>query len=311
RESGNSFKALAEKADEIQASLNLETGPLMKLGLIHMPDGDRLVLAVHHLAVDGVSWRILFEDLQTLYQQHVQGVALTLPRKTDSFKSWSEFLAVHANSEEFLVETDYWAAVEETPVPLIERDEERSYVCDEDRVSFSLSLDETDLLLTRVNKAFNTEVHHILLAALGLAVKTCFDHSRVAIAIEGHGREPLQPDLNVSRTVGWFTSIYPVVLDLRHAADLSRFIKNVKETLRRVPHNGIGHGLLKHLTKPELKKHVRLNLAPQITFNYHGQFDADLSKLSTDVVFESPGKLRSLQSERMEELGVSCSIEGK
>jgi len=311
RESGNSFKALAEKADEIQASLNLETGPLMKLGLIHMPDGDRLVLAVHHLAVDGVSWRILFEDLQTLYQQHVQGVALTLPRKTDSFKSWSEFLAVHANSEEFLVEADYWAAVEETSVPLIERDEERSYVCDEDRVSFSLSLDETDLLLTRVNKAFNTEVHHILLAALGLTVKTCFDHSRVAIAIEGHGREPLQPDLNVSRTVGWFTSIYPVVLDLRHAADLSRFIKNVKETVRRVPHNGIGHGLLKHLTKPELKKHVRFNLAPQITFNYHGQFDADLSKLSTDVVFESPGKLRSQYAERMEELGVSCSIEGK
>jgi non-ribosomal peptide synthase protein (TIGR01720 family) len=313
RETHNAFAVLPEKATEIQASINLETGPLMKFGLIHMPDGDRLVLAVHHMAVDGVSWRILCEDLQTLYQQHVQGLALTLPPKTDSFKSWSEFLAVHANSEQFLAESDYWAAIEATPVPLIERDgdDEQSYVCDEDRVSFVLSADETDVLLTRVNKAFNTEVHHILLAALGLAVTTCFGHSRAAIAIEGHGREPLQPDLNVSRTVGWFTSIYPVVLDLSEAVDLSRLIKNVKETLRRVPHNGIGHGLLKHLTKPELKKHLRFNLAPQITFNYHGQFDADLSELSSDVVFESPGKLRSLQSERMEELGVSCSIEGK
>ena len=313
RETHNAFAVLPEKATEIQASINLETGPLMKFGLIHMPDGDRLVLAVHHLAVDGVSWRILLEDLQTLYQQHVQGLALTLPQKTDSFKSWSEFLAIHANSEQFLAESDYWAAIEATPVPLIERDgdDEQSYVCDEDRVSFVLSADETDVLLTRVNKAFNTEVHHILLAALGLAVTTCFGHSRAAIAIEGHGREPLQPDLDVSRTVGWFTSIYPVVLDLSEAVDLSRLIKNVKENLRRVPHNGVGHGLLKHLTKPELKKHLRFNLAPQITFNYHGQFDADLSKLSSDVVFESPGKLRSLQSERMEELGVSCSIEGK
>jgi non-ribosomal peptide synthase protein (TIGR01720 family) len=255
----------------------------------------------------------LFDDLQTLYQQYTEGVALTLPRKTDSFKSWTEFLTIYANSEQFLSEIDYWAAIEQTRVPLIERDsdEERSYVCDEDRISFALSVEETELLLTRVNKAFNTETHHILMAALGLAVATCFGHSRVAIAVEGHGREPLQPDVNISRTVGWFTSIYPVVLDLSAARDLSKLIKGVKENLRRVPHNGIGHGLLKHLTRPELRKDVRFNLQPQITFNYHGQFDADLSKLSKDVVFESPGRLRSPHAERMEELGVSSSIEGK
>jgi non-ribosomal peptide synthase protein (TIGR01720 family) len=313
REISDPFKALAQKADEVQASIDLETGPLMKLALIHMPDGDRLVFAVHHLAVDGVSWRILFDDLQTLYQQYTEGAALTLPRKTDSFKSWTEFLAVYANTEQLLAETDYWASIEEARVPLIERDddEDQSYVCDEDRISFALSVEETELLLTRVNKAFNTETHHILIASLGLAVATCFGHSRVAVAIEGHGREPLQPDVNVSRTVGWFTSIYPAVLDLAAAADLSKLIKGVKENLRRVPHNGIGHGLLKHLTKPELKKDVRFNLRPQITFNYHGQFHADLSKLSADVVFESPGRLRSPQAERLEELGVSCSIEGK
>jgi non-ribosomal peptide synthase protein (TIGR01720 family) len=285
----------------------------MRLALFRLPDGDRLLLALHHLVVDGLSWRILFEDIQTLYRQHAEGVALALPRKTDSFKSWAELLAVYANSAEFLAERDYWAAIEATPVPLIERDGDgdRSYVADEQRLSFDLSVEETDLLLTRVNKAFNTEINDILLAALGLAAANCFGHLRVAVAVEGHGREEILPDADVSRTVGWFTTIYPVVLDLSDAGDLSKLIKGVKENLRGVRHKGIGHGLLKHLTRPEHKAGVRFNLRPQFTFNYHGQFDADLTDLEAFIAFESPGKLRSPRAERMEEFGVSCSIEAK
>jgi amino acid adenylation domain-containing protein/non-ribosomal peptide synthase protein (TIGR01720 family) len=304
--------ALAAKADEAQASLNVEAGPLMRAALFRLPDGDRLLLALHHLAVDGLSWRILFEDIQTLYRQHREGEPLALPRKTDSFKAWTEQLAEYANSEEFLAEHDYWARVEATPVPRIERDggSETSYVGDERTFSFALEADETELLLTRVNKAFNTETHDILLAALGLAAARGLALARLAVAVEGHGREPVMPDVDVSRTVGWFTSIYPVVLDLSDAADPSRLIKDVKETLRRIPHKGIGHGLLKRLTRPEHKRGVRFGLRPQITFNYHGQFDAALDSRSAEFAFESPGRLRDLRVERTEELGVSCVVEG-
>ena len=304
--------ALAAKADEAQASLDLEAGPLMRVALFRLPDGDRLLLALHHLIVDGLSWRILLEDIQTLYRQHAEGEPLALPRKTDSFKAWTERLAEYANSEEFLAERDYWARVEASPVPRIERDGggEVSYVADERTFSFALGEEETKLLLTRVNKALNTETHDILLSALGLAVAGCFGHARLAVAVEGHGREAVVPDVDVGRTVGWFTSVYPVVLDLSEAGDPSKLIKGVKETLRRVPHRGIGHGLLKRLTRPEHRRGVRFGLRPQITFNYHGQFDATLDGLSADVAFETPGRLRDPRAERMEELGVSCAVAG-
>ena len=305
--------ALAAQADEMQASLNLEAGPLMRAALFRLPDGDRLLLALHHLVVDGLSWRILFEDIRELYRQHTEGSALSLPRKTDSFKLWAERLVAYANSEEFLAEKAYWTEVERAEVPLIERDGggPRSYVADEETLSFALGEEETDLLLTRAHRAYNTEVQDLLLTALGLAVANCFGHARVAVAVEGHGREAVVAGADVSRTVGWFTSIYPVVLDVSETAELSKLIKGVKEHLRRVPHKGLGHGLLKHLTRPELKEDFEVNLRPQLTFNYHGQMAAELSGAAADLTFESPGQTRSPGAERLEELAVSCSVEGR
>ena len=304
--------ALASKAEEAQASLNVEAGPLIRAALFRLPDGDRLLLALHQLVVDDLSWRILFEDIRTLYRQHADGEPLALPRKTDSFKAWTERLVEYANSAEFLAERDYWERVEATTVPPIERDggDGVGHVADEQAVSFALTAEETELLLTRVNNAFNTETRDILLSALGLAAAGSFGHARIAVAVEGHGREAAVPDVDVDRTVGWFASVYPVVLDLSDAADPSKLIKGVKETMRRVPHHGIGHGLLKRLTRPEHRRGVRFGLRPQITFNYRGPFDAALDGLSIDVAFEARGRLRDPRAARADELGVGCAVEG-
>ena len=187
----NAAAELERRADELQASINLETGPLMKLGLFRLDDGDRLLIVVHHLVIDGVSWRILFEDFGELYRQHQNREPLSLPLKTDSVKAWAEMLAEYANSPVFLAAKERWRESIPMGIPPIKKDfdTENNYVKDTDRHSFLLGEEETRLLLTTANEAFHTEINHILLTALGIAVKETFGNERLAIAMEGHGRE--------------------------------------------------------------------------------------------------------------------------
>ncbi|UCH96765.1 MAG: AMP-binding protein, partial [Candidatus Aminicenantes bacterium] len=235
----NNLEELNTKINEIQASIDLEKGPLMKLGLFHLNDGDRLLIAVHHLVIDGVSWRILFEDIETLYSQYKRGEKLVLPQKTDSFKLWSEKLSAYANSKIFLKEKNYWQKIEsvEAPAPSIPKDfdVDDNFIKDTVSVSFTLREEETERLLTKVNETFGTEINDILLAALGMGINKTFGQARVLIELEGHGREQIPEDIDISRTVGWFTSLYPVLMDISHAGDTGRQIKEIKETLRRIP----------------------------------------------------------------------------
>ncbi len=273
-------EALETKADELQASICLEKGPLLKLGLFRLPDGDRLLIVIHHLAIDGISWRVLFEDIDILYRQYKNGEPFSLPLKTDSFKHWTETLSQYADSKAFLKEKTYWTQLASQPAPLIEKDfaAVSNRAADTRRLAFQLSEEETGLLLTRVNEAFGTGVEDILLTALALGFHDQFGLHRLLIAMEGHGREDILKEMDISRTVGWFTSVYPLLLEVSHENDLARQIKEVKETLRRIPQKGIGWGILKYLTSWENKEDIHLkllNLQPQVSFNYLGQVDAD------------------------------------
>ncbi|MGE5343722.1 MAG: amino acid adenylation domain-containing protein [Candidatus Omnitrophota bacterium] len=300
---------LQTEINRIQSSINLETGPLMKLGLFHLNDGDRLLIVIHHLAIDGVSWRILFEDIETLYGQYQRGNPPILPPKTDSFKRWSEQLSVHANTRTFLKEKTYWAELESQPISGtgIKKDVENSenLIRDTRDVSFDLTEEETERLLTKVNEAFNTEMNDILLTALGMGIRKTFGEKHkkhILIALEGHGREDMGGDLDISRTVGWFTGIYPVRFDMSYADDTddpSRQIKEIKETCRRIPRKGIGYGILRYLTDDENKKEIDFRLKPPISFNYLGQFDADIRQLSfVEIAKESVGHTRNLDGHR-------------
>ncbi len=143
-------------------------------------------------------------------------------------------------------------------------------------IRFTLSKEETHRLLTDVHEAYQTEINDILLTALGLSMKEWTGEDRHFIHLEGHGREDILPAVNVSRTVGWFTSMYPVLLDMSHADDLSYQIKHLKEELRHIPNKGIGYGVLKYLTPDKMKDDIDFQVTPDISFNYLGQFDEQI-----------------------------------
>ncbi|MFC9774498.1 amino acid adenylation domain-containing protein [Paenibacillus chitinolyticus] len=276
REAANPGAAVEAKANEIQSGIGLEDGPLLKAGLFRCADGDHLLIAVHHAVVDGVSWRILMEDIALGYEQAGRGQDIRFPAKTDSYLAWSGQLAAYAQSPDMEKEKAYWQGVERTPVPPLPKDmdEVDSEQRDSESLFAVLTPDETELLLKRVHRAYNTEMNDILIAALGAAVQKWSGHDRVLVNLEGHGREFIGTDIDITRTIGWFTSKFPVVLEPESGKDLSHQIKAVKESLRRIPNKGIGYGVCRYLS--EKRDGLVWGAEPEINFNYLGQFDDDL-----------------------------------
>ncbi|MCP4154861.1 MAG: hypothetical protein GY757_44475, partial [bacterium] len=261
----NIKKRIPMEASRLQAGMDLKTGPLVKLGLFKTASGDHLTIAIHHLVVDGVSWRILLEDIQTTLKQALQGEPLSLPGKTDSFKYWSEKMRQYAAGKygtKLFKELKYWETIENTeiiPLPvdreihgITRKKRKRKYY---DSVTMNLDKTETANLIQKANWAYSTEINDIFIAALALALKEWSGLEKIRINLEGHGREPIIEDIDINRTVGWFTSQYPVLLDLKQISPdkqagqdkISYTVKAVKETLRRIPNKGINYGVLKYL----------------------------------------------------------------
>lgn len=310
REQEDATQLLTAKANELQAGFNLENSPLIKVGLFHLDDGDRLLIVIHHLAIDGVSWRIILEDLELLYQQQQNGDAFVLPLKTDSYKLWSEKLLEYAGSDELLSEIDYWKEVLSEEGATLKKDLPKGSNTreNEETVNFSLPQQKTEALLTKVNETYKTEINDILLAGLGLAAHSVFEADKLFVDLEGHGREDILEDIDVGRTVGWFTSMYPVMLTLDHPDDLSYQIKTIKETLRKVPNKGIGFGILKYLTGREQTQDIPFDGKPQLVFNYLGQVDENVEQLSMDIAKESAGYTLSPQGIREHDLVVTAIV---
>jgi len=279
RDCNNCREIIAKEADRIQKSIDLYHGPLVKLALFKTSAGDHLLIVIHHLIIDGVSWRIILQDLFNGYIQVLHDEEIKFANKTNSFKDWSDGLAVYANSRELLNEIEYWIKLEETVVKPLPKDkavqERRSG--DNGYIQINLTERETETLLKQVNSAYNTEVNDILLTALGLTIKEWTREGRVLVNLEGHGRERIIKDIDISRTVGWFTAQYPVILDMSGDQNLAYKIKSVKESMRQIPNKGIGYGILKYQTLPEKKESLMFNLKPEINFNYLGQFDGDVN----------------------------------
>ncbi len=297
----------------LHTSLDLHRGPSMKLGLFHFHSGGTLVITIHHLLVDGISWRILLEDIQHLFSRHRAGEPLTLPLKTDAYKSWCEGLTDYAQSRGLLDEKAYWRKLEETDVPAIQPDHAGAPGIQEDSAVPSAQLDaeDTRLLLTSVNEAFGTEINDILLAALGLAFKDTYGINRLLVGMESHGRENLLEEVNVNRTVGWFTAVFPMILDTGFDHDTARLIKEVKETVARVPRGGTGYGILKYLTPPELKEDITFRHEPRVGFNYLGQFDAETGEDEFRVDDHAVGQVVSPKDTAEFELDFTGRIIGR
>ncbi|WP_394543881.1 non-ribosomal peptide synthase/polyketide synthase [Azorhizophilus paspali] len=302
---------LEASGNEAQASLSLDQGPLLRAVLVNLPDNrQRLLLVIHHLVVDGVSWRVLLEDLQTTYRQAVQGQPLRLPTRTSSLKHWAERLHTYASSEALQAEQEYWLrslgeAAQELPRDNPDGDESGRQ---SRSASTRLDAELTQKLLRLAPAAYCTQVNDLLLAALARVLCQWSGQDSILIQLEGHGREDLFDDIDLTRTVGWFTSLFPVRLTPRD--DWGSSIKGIKEQLRSVPNKGIGYGILRYLGSADIRQRLSLLPEARVTFNYLGQFDGSFAQdegALFEPASESAGQARSEEAP----LGNWLSINGQ
>nr|QEO74596.1 condensation domain-containing protein [uncultured bacterium] len=251
---------------DAQRGLDINSGPLIRAVL----SGPLLFLTVHHLVMDGVSWRILLDDLGVAYQQAASGRPLELAPVGTSLGQWAHRLAGHTRSGAFDEDLSYWADRVGTGTVELPVDRPGANTAGStSAVTVRLGRADTTALLQQMPGVYRTQVNDVLLSAFGRAVAAWTGRDSVLVAVEGHGREDVVPGVDLSRTVGWFTSYFPVRLDLPTGGGWGETLKAVKETLRAVPNRGISHGALRYL------RGVLPGRDPQISFNYHGQWDSD------------------------------------
>ncbi len=281
---------IKELAQQYQQSFDLQNGPLFKAVLFAAKGQKRLLLVCHHLVIDGVSWRILLEDLHQLTAQKAAGLALALAAKTHSYQSWGEFLYEYAQSDVVEQTRQYWlkqGALEVAPLaePVAEPSREQPTqvgVC-----RMNLNQAQTAQLLGQSHQAYRTKINELLLAALMLGLKRSFGQNRARISLETHGREAISEAFDLSQTVGWFSAMYPLTLSCE-PDDLRALICGVKEQYRSVPGNGLSFGLLKYLAKDS---EIAALDDSEILFNYLGQFDQVTNNdMAFAVVDEAKGQ---------------------
>ncbi|MGW3463079.1 amino acid adenylation domain-containing protein, partial [Streptomyces olivaceoviridis] len=287
--------AMAKAADELHASFDLARGPQLRAALF-TGEPERpafLLLVAHHLVVDAVSWRILRDDLETAYQQALAGRPVTLGERGTSFRAWSRGLAGYVAEGGLDHELPYWEqAVDTEPAPPAPTAAGPAAT-----VSVELGEEDTTALLRSAPTAYRTRVNDVLLAALTLALARWTGHDRVRLDLEGHGREDLLDGVDLSRTVGWFTTVYPVAVQVPDPGDLGpdrdwrSLVKSVRRQLRAVPGNGIGFGALRTFGPSEVRERLGGSAHSQVVFNYLGQWDARPETASGGLVRAEHGSL--------------------
>ncbi|MDC7337707.1 condensation domain-containing protein [Streptomyces lydicus] len=309
--------AMAAATDAAQRGFRLAEGPLLRARLFTLGAGrpPRLYVVAHHLVVDGMSWRILLADLETAYRQAAAGRPVDLGPRTTSFRDWAHRLARHTAEGGLDDELPYWQGVQEearraAPLPLDGPAPEGENTAGSARtVSVRLSADGTDALLRQVPEAYRTQINDVLLSALGRVLADWAGGDRVLVALEGHGREDLFDDVDLTRTVGWFTTVFPVALRMPADRDWGAVLKSVKEQLRAVPRNGLGHGALRHLTGPGSP--LADTPEPEVSFNYLGQMDVDAAPGGlARALLDSEGAERAATQARPQLLEINGQVTG-
>jgi non-ribosomal peptide synthase protein (TIGR01720 family) len=275
-------RALTTAAARYQSSLHITTGPVIRVVLFSFgPERmSYLLFVVHHLVVDGVSWRILIEDLQSAYVQLTRGEPIQLPLKTSSYKQYAESLIEYARSPALMEEKYYWLSRRGKDASPLPRDfpEGENTTGSVDLLSASLSRQATETLLRVAPRALQIQINDALLTALALCFSRWTGRRSLLVDLEGHGREDKIGDLDLSRTIGWFTAIFPVLVNLGETSQTTEMLMRVKEQLRRIPNHGVGYGLFRYLGEDRQTSEMLQSLPrAEIIFNYLGRFDDRLS----------------------------------
>jgi non-ribosomal peptide synthase protein (TIGR01720 family) len=299
---------------EIQNSLNLTSGPILRVAFfdfgIHQPS--RILFAVHHLAIDVGSWRILLEDLETAYQQLSQGKAIKLPPKTTAFKQWAGRLTEYAQSIELQREQVYWLAAERdwvTPLP-VDNPNGVNTVASVDTISVTLNVEETQALQEDIAVTYRVQTDDILLAALAQTFSKWTGQQSLLVDLEGNGRDVIFDDVDLSRTIGWFTNIAPMLLNIGEIGETGEILKQVKEQLRSFPNQGLGYGVLRYLSGDEIITEKLCSLQPaEVLFLYLGNYEQTVPESSLFKLSPKSGGLsRSSRAQRSHLIEINALI---
>ncbi|MCF6436732.1 non-ribosomal peptide synthetase [Pseudoalteromonas sp. MMG022] len=314
-------------ATSVHKQLDIVSGPLMKVVLLRdlvqaeadtcgdTNSEDRVLFVIHHLLVDGVSWRVILNDLNRLYQQHCQQQSYQLEDKTSSFQEWGEYVQQLAKQDIILKQHSYWQHVVSQPVSTwsdIERDN-LDVSCKHEQmpqfreVKFDLPVLETQSLLSVSNQAYKTKTNELLMSALLMTNEAAPLQGKIRIDVEGHGRDNLESQYDLSETVGWFTNIYPCLLD-SPSNSVNDIICAVKEQFRSVPTAGAGFAILNRCGGEA--QPLFANYRSELLFNYLGQLDAKHQANNYfELAKESSGQNFSEQRAQTHPLILDCYVE--
>uniref|UniRef100_UPI000AFD9FD3 condensation domain-containing protein n=1 Tax=Aquimarina longa TaxID=1080221 RepID=UPI000AFD9FD3 len=301
--------SITEICNLYQQNLSIRIGKVFQGVLIKTPNTDsynRLFIVAHHLVIDGVSWRILINDIEQIIEHIQKEEKVNLGAKGCSYRQWFNELEKYAHTNTVLSQQSYWSAIakdyQSLPVDKI-TDGNHLY---KDITNYTITLDEesTSLLTGDIHHSYTTEIDDILLASLALTIQQWSGNSKVIIGQEGHGREDIFDTVDIGNTIGWFTNLYPVLLPVEQPDSPRELIKTIKEQLRSIPDKGIGYGALRYLNSLEEVRQSLAEVQWDVVFNYLGQLD---NAVNTSSIFK--GAKESSGVEIGDNIRFDCKIE--
>lgn len=301
---------IESESRKIQGNINITEGPFVHTAAFYVRDCVHLLLVIHHLVIDLVSLGIILEDIYKSYTARLKGMKALLPPKGCSYIEWAYALEEYALSDKLTSQEQYWNSVlSDVDEAIIEgnRSGERNEVMTE----MALSYEMTDCLLNEIRNKYKAEVNEIVIAVIGMAVYTLTGKDKLAIILEGHGRQQIHKSLDIYRSVGWFTSIYPFIIQT--GDDITENIYKNQANLEQVPDNGYGYLVLKY-NKPGALIDKNINF----WFNYRGAMSDRISNETESLAdnhfrpsIYSTGSNKSKDNDMSYLISIDCFIRDK
>lgn len=311
--------AIRIEAMQLNSSFELGNGPLIRFLFVQTPEGNdnKLLITVHHLLVDAQSWHVLLDDLSNCWEALSKDIDFKLSPKSSSFKLWSEKLTQYSDSDELKSELDYWRQQPDVKLKNLPLDFENPLEQNIEQTTQTVSLLSklNNATLTAFCRKNNTDIQTVLIAALVNTLANYADTDTVLLDVEGHGREVLFDKIDVSRTIGWFTTVFPVVFKLttfisNEQPSDAKYFQSIKSTINAIPNKGIGHGVLREIAKVDALNKSQL---AEVCFNYLGRVNDDTANSSdTSALIKREamniGQPRSPKASRAFIFEINCAV---